>query len=71
MGREKGNGHAKDSNDYESGEPPDGGALGEGVSFSCPVQNLVGKSHYNNPSLKEIHMENNCHYDQHFRKALV
>lgn len=25
MGGEKGNGHAKDSNDYESGDPPDGG----------------------------------------------
>lgn len=48
-----------------------GGTLGEGISFSCPVQNLIGKSHYNNPSIKEIHMENNCHYDQHFRKALV
>lgn len=34
MGGEKGNGHAKDSNDYESGEPPDGGGHWEKVSRS-------------------------------------
>lgn len=39
MGGEKGNGHAKDSNDYESGEPPDrGGDIGRRclVLLSCP-----------------------------------
>lgn len=47
------------------------GTLGEDVSFSRPVQNLVGKSHYNNPSLKEIHIEKNYHYDRRFREALA